>query len=376
MSWIGDFFAKLFGNSSEQPITRTTPKKSSPPQTHHRTPTSSGNLGWLINQQQGPHKRISYDLSNPPKIEQQVLSGLRHRIHEIPPMPEIWRRIQNILEQPDASAADLGLCIAEDPVLTAHIFKICNSSAYATAGSSQISSIALAIARLGLDETSNILFQMLVPDLGSNDYKRKQVRHIWMHSQAISALMRILAEPCHQLSRNEASLIGMLHDIGKLVILHLEDETKLMQLKEAIDSGTASLEAEFDILGYTHIDAGSMLALHWQLPRQIQHRIAMHHHPDNLPRINIEAETQHLMMALNLSHMIYQHFLFGDDNSQGSDIWFQHRRQFAERAESFIKLELELPLDSQIQYQQLQLQMERIKLTFPDLFTENEESDN
>ncbi|MBL4760448.1 MAG: HDOD domain-containing protein, partial [Mariprofundaceae bacterium] len=55
---------------------------------------------------------------------------MRKRINEIPPMPEIWHKIQTILQQPDSSASDLGACIAQDPILTAQVLKVCNSSAY------------------------------------------------------------------------------------------------------------------------------------------------------------------------------------------------------------------------------------------------------
>jgi len=82
-------------------------------------------------------------------------------------MPEIWHRVQEILQQNDASASDLGQCVDQDPVLTAQILKVCNSSAYA--GGAEISNIPLAIARLGLDETSCIIFRSLAPDLGGDD---------------------------------------------------------------------------------------------------------------------------------------------------------------------------------------------------------------
>jgi len=368
MSWLSKL-SSIFSGSQDKPDAKPDSNRSrSRPASSTTSHYSEHTLGWLLKKNPSITPHMTYDLSKPRALDPDVLGHLRRSIHEIPPMPETWRQVQRVLQQPDASASDLGAVIANDPVLTARILKTCNSSAYATAGSSDINNIPLAIARLGLDETSSIIFQTLAPKLGESPEKRRQSRHIWMHSQTTSALMRLLAEPCTQVSRNDASLIGMLHDIGKLVILHIEDQQKLTELKAAIDGGLSTLEAEFHLLGYTHIDAGMMLGLHWQLPKQVQHFISFHHHAASLPAKQIPSHLQHAMMMLNLAHMISRQNLPVDMEAENRGVWQAYQRLFAERPESFVKYELGLPLDSQTLYRQLQVQIERMKIQFPDLY--------
>ncbi|OIO71213.1 MAG: hypothetical protein AUJ57_07475 [Zetaproteobacteria bacterium CG1_02_53_45] len=369
MSWLSKLFSTFTGGGPKAAARPDNGRKTVPP-AGNSTPTQYADqtLGWLLKKNPSIAPHTTYDLSKPRALDPGVLGRLRRNIHEIPPMPETWRQIQHILQKPDASASDLGAVVANDPVLTARILKTCNSSAYATAGSSEINNIPLAIARLGLDETSNIIFQTLAPKLGESPEKRLQSRHIWMHSQTISVLMRLLAEPCSQVSRNDASLIGMLHDIGKLVILHIEDQEKLAALKNAIDGGLSTLEAEFHHLGYTHIDAGMMLGLHWQLPKHVQHFISFHHHAASLPASRIPSHLQQAMMMLNLAHIIAQYQLPADKAAENRGIWQSYQRLFAERPELYVKNELNLPLDSQTLYRQLQLQIERMKVQFPDLY--------
>lgn len=368
MSWLSNLFSKLFGRQADNRPTPARVRKPAPVKEQPAAASSEGTLGWLLKKSPSIAPHMAYDLSKPHGIEPDTLGRLRKNIHAIPPMPETWRQIQKILQQPDASASDLGAVVATDPVLTAQILKTCNSSAYATAGSSGINNIPLAIARLGLDETSNIIFQTLAPKLGDNPEVKLQTRHIWMHSQAISVLMRLLAEPCNQVSRHDASLIGMLHDIGKLVILHIEESRKLAEIKAAIDGGLSTLEAEHHHLGYTHIDAGVMLALHWQLPKHVQNFISLHHHAASLPVEKITPRLQHSMMMLNLAHMVLQQSLVIDNQADNNSIWSAYPRIFAERPESFIKFELNLPLDSPTLFEQLSEQIERIKTLFPDLY--------
>ncbi|PJA32705.1 MAG: hypothetical protein CO187_03255 [Zetaproteobacteria bacterium CG_4_9_14_3_um_filter_53_7] len=374
MSWLSSLFSAFTGGGSKAAArTGNSRNKAHPAANGNPALYADNTLGWLLKKNPSIAPHMAYDPDKPHALDPAVLGRLRRSIHEIPPMPETWRQIQHILQQPDASASDLGVVVANDPVLTARILKTCNSSAYATAGSSEINNIPLAIARLGLDETSNIIFQTLAPKLGDSPEKRMQSRHIWMHSQTISVLMRLLAEPCSQVSRNDASLIGMLHDIGKLVILHIEDQEKLAALKNAIDGGLSTLEAELNHLGYTHIDAGMMLGLHWQLPKHVQHFISFHHHATSLPASRIPSHLQHAMMMLNLAHIIARHHLPADEAVENRGIWQGYLRLFAERPEPFVRDELGLPLDSQTLYRQLQLQIERMKVRFPDLYPPTEE---
>ena len=370
MSWLGKLFGKRSSDSgSSERAARTTARKSTPNQTTQIQDCPANSLGGLLNSRPSSLLQSSpYDLSKPPRLDGETLKHLRSKIHEIPPMPEIWHQIQQILEQPGASAGELGAVISQDPILTAQILKVCNSSAYSIPGSTEISNIPLAIARLGLDETSNLIFKTLAPEMGQSENMRQQVRYIWMHCQSISSLTRLLAESCHKLERHDASLIGMLHDIGKLVILNLEPAEKLSQLKAAIDSGTDALQAEYEQLGYTHIDAGVILALHWKLPKKVQHFISYHHHTGSLPVTSIPKELQHAMMALNLAHLVFEHFSKDASNMTNEVIWSAHSCGFARINESFITSELKLPIDSGPFYRQLEGEVSRIKLSFPDLF--------
>ncbi len=366
--------SKLFSGQTDK-------SKSPPRKANHTARTelpieNSGiTIAELINLSSCKATQMSYNLNHPPSLNTEVLSRLRHHVNTIPPMPETWNQIQRVLQRPDASAHDLGVIIATDPILTAKILQTCNSAAYATSTSANINNIPLAVARLGLDETSNIIFHTLAPQLGnSSPDKKLQSHHIWMHSQAMSMLMRSLAEPCSQVSHNDASLIGLLHDIGKLVILHIEKEPVLDEMQASIEAGLSALEAEYQHLGYTHIDAGMMLALRWKLPNQVQHFIAHHHHASHLPLDEIPDYLQHSMMMLNLAHMILQHCLADETEAVHKGIWQHDQSVFVEKAELYIKNELELPLDSAALFAQLESQVARIKLSFPDIYPANREA--
>jgi len=370
------FFSKLFGglfnkkSPQVQPLNSKVKNKVAASNTENQdTNYPENTLGYLLKEtSKNVYKTYNHNFLNPPKLSTDVLQKLKKCIYEIPPMPEIWHKIQNILQQADSSASDLGACIAQDPILTAQVLKVCNSSAYGAKNSSEITNIPLAIARLGLDEVSTIIFRSLAPDMGASALARKEVNYIWFHSQAIASLIRVLAESSGKVPRHEANLLGMLHDIGKLVILHGESEATLAKLKASMEAGVSSLDAEHAVLAYTHIDAGMMLALHWKFPTYIQHVISHHHHPDVVKPVDLPENTKHSIMTLHIAHLVLQHHMSSLDDDSNASIWTCHKRSCQQAALVFGRDQLLLPLDKPSFYQHLQLEIERVKLSFPDLF--------
>ncbi|TLS77321.1 HDOD domain-containing protein [Mariprofundus erugo] len=371
MSWFSQLMAWLSGaNRSRQPE-RSSPaaagKKAGPskgyaPRSSNSETQPQQSLQNLLDMcPKGPVSTPAYSIKQPLPMQKEAIERLAAHINSIPPMPEIWHEIQAILQQPGASASDLGQCIVRDPVLTAHILTVCNSAAYASPGQSEITNIPLAIARLGLHETSSVIFQSLAPDL-SNNTNRHQIRYIWFHSQAIAALARLLAEPARSVDRSTASLNGMLHDIGKLVILHTEPDERLQQLSTLIKAGHDSLAAEHAALGYTHLDAGVMLALHWHLPRQVRELITHHHHPDQLPLA--DTPDPQANMINHLAHLVLQQ----RSGLSGDGIWQPHQRQWLPENTRYLADTLQIPVNSPVFFQQLDDAIERLKRSFPDLF--------
>lgn len=370
MPGLSGLFARLFGGQTEPPWkTDAAERKIASRRKQAKAEYSENTLGWLLSSKSSPPSagQTGYDLDMRPEMAPEAWERLQENIDRIPPMPEIWLEVQEILQQPDSSASDLGHCISHDPMLTSRILTSCNSFHYAPVGGSEVTNIPLAIARLGMDEASSIIFHSLAPSLGSCGRSRQEVRHIWFHGQAIARLSRILAESSHKLDRHEVSLVGMLHDIGKLAIACIEPQERLQRLRERIDEGAYSLTAEYDILGYTHIDAGIALASHWHMPIHVERFIAYHHHAaifgvDRLPRV-----LRHSMMILQIAHLVLQHFMEGDEDSLQM-VWQNHRRTLPRDAIRFIEQEMNLSLASEVLFGQMQAEIEKLKANFLGLF--------
>jgi len=320
------------------------------------------------------------DLRSPPPIDRKHLQRLKDGIKSIPPLPDNWARIEHILNDPESAPSDLASQIEHDPVLSAHVLRLANSAAYAMRGKN-VDNVAIGIARLGMDNIHDFLMQKLLPDFSSLHPDldgiisiKDEMRIVACHSMAAALIFRQLSDYGQIVSHKAASLFGMMHDIGKLVILHMEDGEALQQLRIAIANGTPALQAEWETLGYTHIDAGMMLALHWRLPRLVHRFIYFHHHPAwHTPDI-WPVDMQPAIMLNHMAHITLQSF----EDIEGLDggIWSPDKRSHLENTESMLRQPLKIPLKDVSHYHQIRQNMEKLASTFSILFPHVESEDD
>jgi len=79
----------------------------------------------------------------------------------------------------------------------------------------------------------------------------------------------------------EAMISGMLHDIGKLILLKIPRQyNEVMELVET--TGCSFAEAEYTVMGASHSELGAYLLGLWGLPRSVVEVVAFHHNPSKL----------------------------------------------------------------------------------------------
>lgn len=306
-----------------------------------------------------------FDMRHPPLLSRDVLTHLKQSIATIPPLPEIWYEMQAIFDGDYSSPADLAKVVGQDAVLTAHVLRNCNTAAYLPSGAKENTDLALALTRIGMDAAQGMLLTAVVPDFSASAKSSMDVRGIWFHGQAISLFARILAEYSHVVDTQSAAMFGLLHDIGKLVILHGEPERKLAILKQYIDGGKDSLVAEMEVLGYTHIDAGMMLALHWKLPRKVHRFIYYHHFPCWQKPETWPPDVQASTMLVHMAHLVLSSLTHGDAYD---GIWQGSHRSHVKSSEAILYKPLHLPMTDASLYSSMRVKLKHLQRLFPDLY--------
>jgi len=319
----------------------------------------------------GENIATACNLSAPPQIDSNILNRLTQKVNDIPPLPEIWSEVQDVLNNPESAPSDLGRIVQQDPILSAHLLRICNSSAYRTSGTKSITSVTMAIARLGMETAATFLMENAVLNAAGRDtVSKREVRHIWYHCLAISLICRILANDSKVITRSEIGLLGLLHDIGKMVILNVESESKQAELRTSIEDGIPELEAESRVLGYTHIEAGRILALRWKLPANVHHIISRHHHPCTYPPEQWPKDGMPAMILVHMAHIILQSV---DQAYQLGGVWATSQRTHDANVTEVFHMLLQFDQNNSRIFPQIKKELDQLKLMFPDLFSDQKQ---
>jgi len=198
-------------------------------------------------------------------------------------MPEIVMKLNSMLNDPKCTAADIGDEISLDPALTIRVLKIVNSALYSLPN--QIKNIPTAITILGIKQLRDIVmttsvikkFQSIPADLVNMDT-------FWRHSICCAIACRLIAKHCQKQDSEDFFVMGLLHDIGKLVMyLVLPDQSRevlreIRHIKEKSPEADVS-HIEKKQFGFSHATLGRVLTQQWNMPASLTTPIAEHHLP-------------------------------------------------------------------------------------------------
>jgi len=200
-------------------------------------------------------------------------------VDDIPPMSQVVTRVLQLLSDPEKSIKDLATVLSEDQAMVARIIRVSNSALYRSL--QEVRNLNQALSRLGLKTIRSILLTSATKDLLISDKSAGGMwsRVLWQHAKETAVASRRIAEHVKYPDPEEAFVGGMLHDMGKLVIL-LKHRNLFQQVRK-LQSGEnlGSDEAERFVLGFSHPEIGGLLMEKWHMPEALKHCIQNHHQP-------------------------------------------------------------------------------------------------
>lgn len=181
---------------------------------------------------------------------------------EIPPVPDIMIKLNDAMQKDDVSTHDVVRIIMGDQILTSKILRVVNSAFYSP--SSEITSLQQAIIYAGFKTVMSIATVHTLE--GISPKNAEEIREILRHSLLCSFVAKKIAIAL-QLDPEEAFVCGLLHDIGKTVILNLISD------KQVPD------EVRDELLQEYHPNVGFILGTKWKFSEVIRNTIKYHHNP-------------------------------------------------------------------------------------------------
>lgn len=229
--------------------------------------------------------------------ETKILKRL-DRIEDLPTLPAIAMAVNKMLLDYDTSINKLSDTIEKDQAMVSKILKLVNSAFFGMRG--KISNISHAIVVLGFNTIRNAVVSLSIIEAFSvkEGFDEFDTTKFWKHSLAVAVTSKHLAEKTRIRSADDCFVAGLLHDMGKIVLLqHFKDLFQKVWLAVK-ESNQSFYEAEKSQIPIDHARIGGYLARKWQLPSALVDAIRYHH------AVRPEAHDQHLLMAIHTADII------------------------------------------------------------------------
>ncbi len=216
----------------------------------------------------------SAEVSYPPRLKMLI-----KKIDELPVLPGQAVQALKMSMQEDVELAELAKLVESDPSLTLKVLKLVNRAS--TGLSHKVSTVQQAVSLLGLTTLRCSLLGVI-----TQDYLRKEnaslvqwQQSIWSHSLACAVSAQLIAERASPGLQQEAFVAAMLHDMGKVVMLHGLPEEYLELLEDSGEPQGCLISAEQEALHCNHTQVGKWLAKKWGLPKNLSDAAFFHHQP-------------------------------------------------------------------------------------------------
>lgn len=198
-------------------------------------------------------------------------------IRSLPPLPQIYLRLTALLEDERSGVAEVADVIERDPAMCAKVLQLVNSSFIGLGR--EISDVQQAVSYLGLNLLKDLTLAVQVFSAPSmSESQRLRVHRLQRHGLLVGAIARRIAGT-EKRQADDAFMAGILHDIGKLVLLNHQPELADQVQAEARHSCRPEHEVESGLMGFTHAEIGGYLLGLWGLPYPIVEAAANHHAP-------------------------------------------------------------------------------------------------
>lgn len=210
-----------------------------------------------------------------------VLASLDDAIRNLPTIPIATQRVITALHDPLTATEALVRLINEDATLSMRVLRLANSAAYG--GRQKITDLRLACARLGTRNLANIAHLVAQAHLyrSTNPTFRDLMDACWQHAVATARLAEAFGAAVSGGSPQGLFLIGLVHDIGKPVLLDAMTTHYKGRLGDLRNSRDVLLNALDDFAPY----AGLRVAQFWNLPVEVRFATFYCTAPDAAPPV-------------------------------------------------------------------------------------------
>ena len=211
---------------------------------------------------------------NPPTIEV-MIQAIPQSLGSYGPVLD---EIELTLKSQQSTLSNIGDVIQKDPDLTARLLRLANSPFYGFA--TRLSTVAEAVSLIGIQQVQDMIVASSVLDRFTGIPETLvNMNSFWRHSFAVGIGARVLAMEKRLAKPEKFFVAGLLHDVGRLVLLSQATEEVHAVFELCQQRRMLLREAEAQVLGYDHQQIAGKLLQSWNYPAFFIQAVASHHTP-------------------------------------------------------------------------------------------------
>lgn len=194
------------------------------------------------------------------KVQLDLIRAIDNDELVLPTLPEVALKVREAAEDPNVGIPELSKVIGNDAALTARIIKVVNSPLLRT--NREITDLQMAIGRLGINYTCNLATGLAMEQMfqATTDVVDRKMREVWNKSTEIAGICHVLCRHYTRLMPDQATLAGLVHQIGILPILtYAEEHSELL-------ADSISLN---HVIEQIHPIIGDKILRTWEFPEMI-----------------------------------------------------------------------------------------------------------
>ncbi|MGM0435298.1 MAG: HDOD domain-containing protein [Pseudomonadota bacterium] len=225
------------------------------------------------------------------RIRDQLLTAIDQDQLTLPTLPEVALKVRDIAEDEDSTIHDIAKTISDDAAMSARIIKVVNSPLFR--GSREIETLNMAVSRLGMDYTSSLAMGLAMEQMfqATSDMVDRRLRTIWQRSTEIAGIAQVLAQHYTRLRPEQATLAGLVCQIGALPVLRFVEDHDLQVNSAMLDN----------LVDELHPVIGDRILKRWDFPLELHHVPSEH---VNFGRQVPEADYADVVMVASLQTLV------------------------------------------------------------------------
>jgi len=206
-----------------------------------------------------------------------TLDRIVSTVGELPAAPSIISAAMRLTSDIQSNISDISKILSSDQSFTAKVLKLSNSPYYGR--TREVMTVQEAILVMGFTTLHSIIIAASMHSLYNRGDKSGLKAKLWRHSLSTAIAARQIAEHMNLPEKEEIFVAGLLHDIGKMVLLLKLPEWYRKIVDEVEKNADSFTRVESRVFNFDHSDVGSLLLGEWSFPVSLVRAVSRHHRP-------------------------------------------------------------------------------------------------